>query len=87
MFLELLVYYWSKENLSRISSTIGKLIYVDHLTVEVECISFSRLFIEMDATQVLPTEIYMEDEGSILVQKIDYGWNPVACLEYKMLGP
>ncbi|KAF3627398.1 hypothetical protein FXO38_28794 [Capsicum annuum] len=77
--LGLQVYYWSKENLSRIASKIGKPICANRLTAEIERNSFMRLFIEVDVTQALPTEIYIEEEGSIRTQQVDYDWHPIAC--------
>ncbi|PHU14292.1 hypothetical protein BC332_15497 [Capsicum chinense] len=72
----LLVHFWSKVNLSRIASIIGKPICVDRLIAEAEHISFSRLLIKTNVTQVLPIELYIEEEGSILTQAVVYNWQP-----------
>lgn len=79
----LLIHYWSEENLNRIASKIGKTIYVDRLTVEIGHISYARLLIKVDVTQDLHTEIYLEEEGPVLTQIVEYEWLPIACTNCK----
>lgn len=40
----------------------------------------------MDVMQVLPTEIYIEEDGSILTQAVEYDWQPEACPDCKSLN-
>lgn len=72
--------YWSKENLGRIASFLGKPICTDSLTAKGERISYARLLIGMDITQTLSEVINVEaSNGSIWNQKIEYGWKPILC--------
>nr|XP_018631055.1 uncharacterized protein LOC104109986 isoform X2 [Nicotiana tomentosiformis] len=72
--------YWSKENLGRIASFLGKPICTDSLTAKGERISYARLLTGMDITQTLSEVINVEaSNGSIWNQKIEYEWKPILC--------
>ncbi|KAF3662152.1 hypothetical protein FXO37_12577 [Capsicum annuum] len=79
------IYYWSEENPSRIASTIGKPICADRLKANIEHISYARLLIEVDITQKLPIEIYLEEEGYVVTQIVEYEWKPVVCPDCKKI--
>ncbi|PHU22829.1 hypothetical protein BC332_07936 [Capsicum chinense] len=79
------IYYWSEENPSRIASTIGKPICADRLKANIEHISYARLLIEVDITQELSIEIYLEEEGYVVTQIVEYEWRPVVCPDCKKI--
>ncbi|KAF3614814.1 hypothetical protein FXO38_35457 [Capsicum annuum] len=71
------IYYWVEDNLNRIASYIGKPICADRLTAEVERILYAWMLIEVDITQELPEEIYIEKhDGTIHTQAIEFEWAP-----------
>ncbi|KAF3619943.1 hypothetical protein FXO38_32633 [Capsicum annuum] len=81
------IYYWAEDNLNRIESYIGKPISTDRLTTEVERISYTRILIEVDITQELPEEMYIEkNDGTIHTQAIEFEWAPEFCQDCMHMG-
>ncbi|XP_070026484.1 uncharacterized protein [Nicotiana sylvestris] len=79
--------YWSEENLGRIASFLGKPMCTDVLTAKGEKISYARVLIEMDITQILPESINVEvPYGGIWSQKIEYEWKPTLFQECMQVG-
>lgn len=58
-FLGLPIQFWVAKNIGRIGSSLGKTI-CNRLTAHGEQISYVRMLIDMDITQVLPKLIYIE---------------------------
>lgn len=44
--------YWTQENLEHIKSYLGTLIYTNKLTARSDGISYAKMLIEMDITQL-----------------------------------
>lgn len=88
IFPGLPIEYWTKENLGRIASYLGKLICSDRLTAEGERISYARMLVEMDVSQDLPYDMLIEEEeeGQYRVQKLEYEWKPVLCEKCCQIG-
>ncbi|PHU19061.1 hypothetical protein BC332_10212 [Capsicum chinense] len=71
------IYYWVEDNLNKIASYIGKPICAYRLTAELERILYAWMLIELDITQELPEEIYIEKHnGTIHTQAIEFEWAP-----------
>ncbi|KAM3337632.1 hypothetical protein P3S68_031957 [Capsicum galapagoense] len=49
--------YWSTKALSKIASVVGKPLYTDKVTAEIERILYARVLIEIDVSRVLPENI------------------------------
>ncbi|XP_009771921.1 uncharacterized protein [Nicotiana sylvestris] len=80
IFPSLPVEYWTKENLARIASCIGKPICSDRLTAEGERIFYARMLIEMDISQELPNVMLIEEaEGTYMEQELEYEWRLAFC--------
>ncbi|XP_009777941.1 uncharacterized protein [Nicotiana sylvestris] len=78
---------WAEENLGRIASLLGKPICTDRLTAECERISYARVLVEMDITQPLPNESYIEiPDGRSWMQNVKFEWKPKFCLECYTFG-
>ncbi|XP_070024967.1 uncharacterized protein [Nicotiana sylvestris] len=78
---------WAEENLGRIASLLGKPICTDRLTAGCERISYARILVEMDITQPLPDEIYIEIlDGRIWMHSVEFEWKPKFGLEYNKFG-
>ncbi|KAK4345490.1 hypothetical protein RND71_035666 [Anisodus tanguticus] len=87
MFPELPVHCWAEENLGRIGSYLGKSLCTDRRTAQCQRISYARMLIEMDITQDMPDEMYIEmPDGSIWYQVIDYDWKPKFCQDCNHFG-
>lgn len=87
IFPGLLIEYWTKENLGRIASYLGKPICSDRLTGEGERISYARMLVEMDVSQDLRDDMLIEEEeGKYRVQILGYEWKPVFCEKCCQIG-
>lgn len=53
-FPDLHIRYWSPEALSKLASGVGKPLYTDKFTAELEKISYARVLVEADVSQPLP---------------------------------
>lgn len=82
IFSTLPIQYWSKENLGRIASYLGKPICSDKLTANCDRISYARILVEMDITQKLPDSLMIEvADGKYTEQMLEYEWKPIFCEE------
>ncbi|XP_070055462.1 uncharacterized protein [Nicotiana tomentosiformis] len=80
IFPGLPIQFWTKENLGRIASYLGKPICSDKLTAERDRISYARMLIEMDIFQELPNTLLIEEsESKYREQALDYEWKPSFC--------
>lgn len=60
---------WSKRSLSRISSSLGTLLYADDCTSSVHRFSYARVLVEMDITRAVPRSIVVQDpDGEVFEQ-------------------
>ncbi|XP_015164056.1 uncharacterized protein [Solanum tuberosum] len=64
---------WNAVVLSKIESSLGKSLYADECTSQVNRISFARILVEMDITRPLRKMIKMYDpKGKVLEQQVWY---------------
>lgn len=64
---------WGVETLSRISSGLGNPLFANECTSSVERISYARVLVETDVTQVLPEKIKIaRPNGKVFEQAISY---------------
>ncbi|XP_049374795.1 uncharacterized protein LOC125839850 [Solanum verrucosum] len=64
---------WGNDSLSRIGSGLGRPLYADECTSCIDRISFTRILVEMDNTQVLPVHVNVQDpNGRVFEQSIEY---------------
>ncbi|XP_033509708.1 uncharacterized protein [Nicotiana tomentosiformis] len=81
--LNLPLSYWSMDSLSRIGSVLGRPIYADECTTNVDRVSYARMLIEIDVTKPLPDSIKARDPmGKAFDQEIKYDWKPTYCPSY-----
>ncbi|KAF3670715.1 hypothetical protein FXO37_08401 [Capsicum annuum] len=79
--------YWSLNSLSRIGSDLGKPVYADNCTTNVDCISYARILVIMDITKPLPQSIKVFDHnGGVVEHDIVYEWKPTYCDKYLQVG-
>lgn len=82
IFPGLPIQYWTKENLGRIVSYLGKPICSDKLTAQADRISYARMLVEMDISLELPDKLLIEEAcGKYREQNLEYEWKPAYCEE------
>lgn len=57
VLLGLPVGYWSSEALRKVVSAIGRPLYTDKFTANMDIISYARILVEADVAQPLPDSI------------------------------
>lgn len=78
---------WNQECLSRIASSIGRPLHVDHATAKTARqpglqqtkSTKARIYIEVSAEQVLPDEVQVVVEGESIVIPVEYQVLPPMC--------
>ncbi|XP_062119031.1 uncharacterized protein LOC133832737 [Humulus lupulus] len=72
--------YWGSKCLSALVSTIGKPIMVDKFTRERTRVQFARILVEVELSDNPPRIIhYMNEQGQLVEQGVEYEWLPVKC--------
>lgn len=78
---------WSGDSLSRIGSVLGKPICADECTSMQARISYARMLVEVDITQLLQYKIRIEGENGLMIeQKVYYEWVPMYCQKCHKVG-
>ncbi|XP_075079903.1 uncharacterized protein LOC142165191 [Nicotiana tabacum] len=77
---------WVEENLGRIASLLGKPICTDRLTAKCERVSYARILVEMDITQLFPDEVCVEIPDRSWMQRVEFKWKPKFCLDCNKFG-
>lgn len=77
--LGLPVGYQSIEYLSKVASAIGKPLYTDKNTIDMNRISYGRVLVEIDISRPLTEAIEIKTLYGIIHQKEDYDWIPKFC--------
>ncbi|KAK4737473.1 hypothetical protein R3W88_001170 [Solanum pinnatisectum] len=71
---------WNVVVLSKIESSLGKPLYANECTSQMNRISFVRILVEVDITRPLPKVIKMHDpKGKVLEQQVWFEWKPIFC--------
>ncbi|XP_019235531.1 PREDICTED: uncharacterized protein LOC109215869 [Nicotiana attenuata] len=78
--------YWSPEALGKLASGIGKPLYTDETTVDMERISYARVLIEVDVAQPLPECIELDTPFGTFQQQVTYDWRPKFCVDCIKFG-
>ncbi|XP_019259008.1 PREDICTED: uncharacterized protein LOC109237193 [Nicotiana attenuata] len=68
--------FWSTEALSKLASVVGKPLYANKITAEMEKVSYARVLVETDISQPLPDSFEMQTKRGVIVQQIEYEWKP-----------
>lgn len=78
---------WTDDGLSSIASLVGKPLQMDLLTFEGDKLHFAKVYIEVNLTGELPSEVevILEDESSHFV-KVEYLGKPVLCNYCQRVG-
>ncbi|XP_043700009.1 uncharacterized protein LOC122650678 [Telopea speciosissima] len=86
-FYGLNLQYWGDRTLGRIASVLGRPICADKRTVRHERLSFARVCVSIQASDGLPTTIYIaQDDGTLVEQAVQYDWIPPLCSTCKVYG-
>ncbi|GMQ03516.1 hypothetical protein CsSME_00049289 [Camellia sinensis var. sinensis] len=71
--------FWNSEGISRIASTIGVPLFMDHLTAFGKRISFARVCVEIKANSNLPEDFFIKCAEEIVKITVEYQGVPVRC--------
>ncbi|XP_019242197.1 PREDICTED: uncharacterized protein LOC109222281 [Nicotiana attenuata] len=85
-FPNLPVGFWSTEALSKMASGIGKPMYTDLYTAEMDRISYARVLVEADISHPLPNDILLRTPVGVIHQSIEYEWQPKFCMDCIKVG-
>lgn len=70
--------YWTDDGLSILASGIGKLLFVDHRTMEKSRVEFARLCVEVQAANEMVRGVSVVDpDGNEFVVQVEYDWDPL----------
>ncbi|OIT40353.1 hypothetical protein A4A49_10437 [Nicotiana attenuata] len=78
--------FWSIEVLSKLASVVGKPLYTDRITAEMEKVSYARVLVEADISHPLPDSFEIQTPRGIINQQIEYDWKPKFCCECIRFG-
>ncbi|XP_070007223.1 uncharacterized protein [Nicotiana sylvestris] len=78
--------FWSIEALSKLDSVVGKPLYTDKITTEMEKVSYARVLVETDISQPLPDSFKMQTKRGVIIQQIEYEWKPKYCCDCIRFG-
>nr|XP_009775461.1 PREDICTED: uncharacterized protein LOC104225384 [Nicotiana sylvestris] len=85
-FPGLLLRFWFTKALSKLASVVGKPLYTDKITAEMENVSYARVLVETDISQPLPDSFEMQTKRGVIIQQIEYEWKPKYCCECIRFG-
>lgn len=77
---------WTEAAFSRIASSIGRPIHVDHATATKRRMDYARVCVEISAGDELPSEVVVRSNGESVIIKVEYQWLPTKCAECKVFG-
>ena len=77
---------WSAAGLSCIASAIGKPLYVDTSTEQMNRISYARVCVEIKAGDTRLDSIKVRWDGEVHLIKIEHEWKPLACPSCGVFG-
>ncbi|XP_060190664.1 uncharacterized protein LOC132619932 [Lycium barbarum] len=85
-FPRLPVGYWSVEALSKLASVVGRPLYTDKYTTNLEKVSYARILVETDISKPLPEFVEIDTPEETIHQIIDYDWRPKFCIDCIRIG-
>ncbi|WMV29970.1 hypothetical protein MTR67_023355 [Solanum verrucosum] len=85
-FPSLPVGYWSTEALSKVASAVGKPLYTDRYTIEMNRISYARVLVEVDISQPLVEIVTLDTPHGSFQQDVNYEWRPKFCSDCLKFG-
>lgn len=81
------IFLSSKHMPDVIGNMIGKPISTDHITFEVEKISYARMLVEVNLEEVKRKEIMLESYNrTIYKHKVEFEWIPWMCSNCNVFG-
>ncbi|XVF49581.1 hypothetical protein PTKIN_Ptkin04bG0024000 [Pterospermum kingtungense] len=78
---------FSKKGLSYIASALGKPLYMDRYTAQMERLSYARVCVELDADKDIPYAIEVQlRKGRTVWVQVSVPWMPPKCPKCKIFG-
>lgn len=79
--------FWSKRNLSKIASAIGRPVSIDAFTAQRELLKYARVLVELEIGAPLKSAIQFKfPDGSMYDQSVFYEWIPIHCPTCNLCG-
>lgn len=79
--------FWTKTGLSYVASAVGRPLHTDKLTAIKKRISYARVCVEVEASEELVKDFYLQCEnGEWVTVYADYEWKPAICTSCRVFG-
>jgi len=78
--------FWSAHSISKIASVLGKPLYVDQRTEQMDMLTFARVCVEITVQQDIRESLKLELRGKLVVVDVEYEWRPLACMKCRIFG-
>ncbi|XP_059285205.1 uncharacterized protein LOC132038570 [Lycium ferocissimum] len=85
-FPTLPVGFWSVEPLSKLASVVGKPLYTDKYTTNLEKVPYASLLVETDILKPIPEFVEIDTPEETIHQIIDYDWRLKFCIGCIRIG-
>lgn len=74
------LHLWGLKSLGKIGSALGNPLLSDECTTNKLRVSYARILMELDTTQIQKEYITIRDhEGKKIQQVVEYEWKPLYC--------
>lgn len=77
---------WSAQAISKVASYVGKPLYVDLRTEQLDMLAFARACVEITARQQPCDSIEVVLQGESCIVEVEYEWKPLACVGCGVFG-
>lgn len=77
---------WTAAGLSGVASLVGKPLYADSYTENMEKIDFARICVEVESNKPLPDTVLVHMAGEVIHIPVDYQWKPARCSKCEVFG-
>jgi len=78
--------FWSAQAIGKVASAVGKPLYVDHRTEQMDMLAFARVCVEITADQPSCDSILLVHNGNSRIVAVEYEWRPQVCSKCGIFG-
>lgn len=80
------VEFWSQAGIGAIASVVGKPLFVDLRTEQMELISFARVCVQISASQPFVESVVVDVNGFLHEVQVEFDWKPIVCSKCGVFG-
>ncbi|XP_039165512.1 uncharacterized protein LOC120291830 [Eucalyptus grandis] len=77
---------WSAQAISKVASYVGKPLYVDLRTEQLDMLAFTRVCVEITLRQQPCDSIEVVLQSESCIVEVEYEWKPLACVGCGVFG-